>query len=410
MAGAAAVVMIVKIRSGGDEVEENLHLQWNQKYLLETGAETTPPNQLMSSLELEGFPPSSPTYALSVDKPPKNTQIGWVFGSDEEHCDFRLAKGNETAVSGCHFTITFDLGCMHVKMINLSQHYTGLEFHNSSERYVLSGPSQGSKASQCIPPGGIWIVSAGLIRLAFEAPHEALSDSILGTVCSSFPSQIIDTNAWSTLLQDGSASDGRDRETTPLSAVGMQKRGEFLTKMGGRLGTGGYGVVDKAAACKTGALVAIKTNPNIVKLIDYQLSPITLILEYQELGDLHQQARQKDYSRFEVILMLTQQLQALEYLHAMGVTHRDVKPTNILVASRSPFLITKLSDFGLSTSAKEFGSPFGTITYVAPEAITGVGNNLLDIWALGNVALEYTHGRPRPINEGITAWGQQVAR
>ena len=107
-------------------------------------------------------------------------------------------------------------------------------------------------------------------------------------------------------------------------------------------------------------------------------------------------------------MMLTQQLQALEYLHSINTTHRDVKPDNILVASRSPRLLTKLCDFGFSTTAKFFGRPFGTALYIAPEAVRGPCNNLVDIWALGHVALKYTRGRPRPINEDISAWGLQV--
>lgn len=65
---------------------------------------------------------------------------------------------------------------------------------------------------------------------------------------------------------------------------------------------------------------------------------------------------------------------ALEYLHQSKVTHRDIKPDNILIASHEP-LIVKLSDFGLSkivTNEDEFLKTFcGTLLYCAPEIYPG---------------------------------------
>ena len=61
---------------------------------------------------------------------------------------------------------------------------------------------------------------------------------------------------------------------------------------------------------------------------------------------------------------------ALKYLHNCRVTHRDIKPDNILISSREPFEV-KLSDFGLSkviNDADTFLKTFcGTLLYCAPE-------------------------------------------
>ncbi len=95
---------------------------------------------------------------------------------------------------------------------------------------------------------------------------------------------------------------------------------------------------------------------------------------------------------------------ALAYAHAHGVQHRDVKPSNVLVAADGTPL---LADFGLaavagSTATTVSGHPY-TLAYAPPEVLRGrPTDERSDVYSLGATLYELIEGRPPFAELGLT--------
>ncbi|QDS68245.1 hypothetical protein FKW77_010609 [Venturia effusa] len=183
-------------------------------------------------------------------------------------------------------------------------------------------------------------------------------------------------------------------------SCGMQWDGGEKYNVVGQLGKGAFAIVYKLATKRDGHFFAAKelekkrfikngrldqrldnelqimksiTHPNVVQYIGYHdyVDHLYIIMEYVPCGDMQGYLSKHTYlSEAEAKIMSRQVLEALRYLHSKQITHRDIKPDNILISSQDPFTV-KLSDFGLSkvvNSNQTFLKTFcGTLLYCAPE-------------------------------------------
>jgi serine/threonine-protein kinase len=130
-----------------------------------------------------------------------------------------------------------------------------------------------------------------------------------------------------------------------------------------------------------------------------------LVMPFYERGSLATRLRSDGPLALDTVVDLAAQVaRGLDALHAHGIVHRDVKPSNILLARDGSVV---LGDFGLarsehSTHLTEAGELIGTPHYLAPELIEGGGAlPAADIYALGCVVYEALTGTPPFTGSGV---------
>ena len=163
-------------------------------------------------------------------------------------------------------------------------------------------------------------------------------------------------------------------------------------------------------------VIAMLRHPNIVQIFDfdsYQNQPY-LVMEYVPgtslgtyLRSLHKKNERLDY--LQVLELLKKIADALTYAHKNNVIHRDVKPSNILLTSRSAPVSEEqplpqdvepiLTDFGLvrfiqSNTQTSTGTITGTPAYMSPEQARGDRVDArTDVYSLGITLYEMLAGR-----------------
>ncbi|WP_437605619.1 serine/threonine-protein kinase [Sorangium sp. So ce834] len=153
-------------------------------------------------------------------------------------------------------------------------------------------------------------------------------------------------------------------------------------------------------------------HPNVVAAIDFgQLDDASffLVLEYVEGTPLKDVIAEGRLPPARALRIARQIASALSATHEKGIVHRDVKPLNVLLDAHDQ---VRLIDFGLakvnvdllSSQSRKTASPtpaltsagevFGTLAYLAPEALRGMDavDARADLYALGLVLYEMLTG------------------
>lgn len=153
------------------------------------------------------------------------------------------------------------------------------------------------------------------------------------------------------------------------------------------------------------ALLASLSHPSLVTLHDAQLEPRRpqyLVMEFVDGPTLAERMAAGPLPPREVARFTRDLAEGLTAVHAAGIVHRDVKPSNVLLArgrAGRPFA-AKLADFGIACSIENTrlttpGIVLGTLTYMAPEQLRDADPGTpVDIFSLGLVALEALTGSP----------------
>lgn len=141
---------------------------------------------------------------------------------------------------------------------------------------------------------------------------------------------------------------------------------------------------------------------------------------FQELEHIDEPPRDKQLSELEVLKILQDVLDVLEFVHSEGVIHRDIKPDNLICRKQDQKMV--LIDFGAVRAMQDANSQIttkngesrftvsiGTPGYMPSEQCAGRPTYSSDIYALGMVAIKALTGYaptdlPSDPNTGEIIW------
>ena len=157
--------------------------------------------------------------------------------------------------------------------------------------------------------------------------------------------------------------------------------------------------------------VARLNHPNIVQVYDFgEAGEVAyLVMEFIKGKELKSffEANER-FELKEVVRIMGELCEALEFAHNAGIIHRDIKPANVMLDAHAH---TKLTDFGVARvqdadktmERTQAGTLVGTPAYMSPEQITGVNiDKRSDVFSAGIILYQFLTGE-KPFT-GSGAW------
>ncbi|MHB9118289.1 MAG: serine/threonine-protein kinase [Burkholderiales bacterium] len=212
----------------------------------------------------------------------------------------------------------------------------------------------------------------------------------------------------------------------------------------GELGRGAMGVVYQGYDPDIDRLVAIKTlkkdtldiserpavlerfkreaqaggrlvHPNIAAIYDYGEDENTAFITMETIQGRGLKELFDQNQRFhggEIVRLMTQLLETLDYAHSRGVVHRDIKPSNLILMGDGTL---KITDFGIarveSSTLTQAGTVLGTPSYMSPEQYMGqIVDGRSDLFAAGVILYQFLTGEKPFVGASITTIMHKVLK
>jgi serine/threonine protein kinase len=155
-------------------------------------------------------------------------------------------------------------------------------------------------------------------------------------------------------------------------------------------------------------------HPNIVSIYDFgdDNGVWYIAMEFVQGRELKECFESNErFKMADIVRIMSQILNALDYSHRQGVIHRDIKPANIFLLSDGS---VKVADFGIahieSSNLTQVGTVMGTPSYMSPEQIMGLPvDGRSDLFSAGVVLYQFLTGE-RPFAGSAATTMQKVLK
>ncbi|KAF9699904.1 hypothetical protein EKO04_002540 [Ascochyta lentis] len=371
--------------------------------------------------------------------------LGFIFGRNPNSADIVFGQDSGKRISNQHFRIYLNLdGILMIEDLSTNGTIVDDQLLKNKDKRFSRIRMVGSGSIICIQSSNDAEMIKFIVRVPSRVSHidrfrdnlrNFIADCAKGDDKTKAVQRIGKNYGGPTMKWDGG---------TNYNIVGLLGKGAFATvhqlatKMEGKLLAAKElekrrfmknGQLDKKIDNEMRIMQSLR-HPNIVEFVEYhdQGDYLYIIMEYVRHGDLQAYLNQNGQMSESLARVVGQQiLSALAYLHRSQITHRDIKPDNILIADVDPLKV-KLSDFGLSKVVKHeetFLKTFcGTLLYCAPEVFPDYGeskgtkrrrgakqyhsySSSVDIWSFGGVLWYALCGEP-PFKGIADATGQAM--